>query len=260
MIKLFNSLTNKKEELRPLHSSKVSIYSCGPTVYDRVHLGNLRAFLLPDLLQRTIRNLEKLDVEWVMNITDIDDKMIARLAEEFPAEAKPVALEKLADKYEGLFLDDIASIGILRDDISHLPRATDYIEQIQEMIRDLVKKDLAYKSEGSVYFSIEKYRSSGKKYGRLVNLDFESQARVTDDQDQKEGVADFALWKAHKVGDPFWNFELDKENLPGRPGWHIECSAMSQTLLGKNFDIHTDRKSTRLNSSHSQQSRMPSSA
>jgi len=239
MLKLFNSLTKQKEEFKPINPSRVGLYSCGPTVYDEVHLGNLRAFLLPDLIQRVLRNIEKLDVEWVMNITDIDDKMIARSKEEFPQDDEATALGKLADKYTDIFLEDIESIGILRDDIAHLPRATDYIEQMKSLITNLLKDGLAYESEGSIYFSIDKYQKSGQKYGRLVDLDFESKARVTDDQDQKEGVADFALWKAQKPGEPYWDFEVQGKNLPGRPGWHIECSAMSTDFLGRPFDIHT---------------------
>lgn len=239
MLKLFNSLTKQKEEFKPINPSRVGLYSCGPTVYDEVHLGNLRAFLLPDLIQRVLRNIEKLDVEWVMNITDIDDKMIARSKEEFPQDDEATALGKLADKYTDIFLEDIESIGILRDDIAHLPRATDYIEQMKSLITKLLKDGLAYESEGSIYFSIDKYQKSGQKYGRLVDLDFESKARVTDDQDQKEGVADFALWKAQKPGEPYWDFEVQGKNLPGRPGWHIECSAMSTDFLGRPFDIHT---------------------
>jgi len=239
MLRLFNSLTKQKEEFKPISPSRVGLYSCGPTVYDEVHLGNLRAFLLPDLIQRVLRNIEKLDVEWVMNITDIDDKMIARSKEEFPQDDEATALGKLADKYTDIFLEDIESIGILRDDISHLPRATDYVEQMKSLITKLLKDGLAYESEGSIYFSIDKYQKSGQKYGRLVDLDFESKARVTDDQDQKEGVADFALWKAQKPDEPYWDFEVEGKNLPGRPGWHIECSAMSTEFLGSPFDIHT---------------------
>jgi cysteinyl-tRNA synthetase len=239
MISLYNSLTQKKEQLVPINPGRVSLYSCGPTVYDEVHLGNLRSFLLPDLIQRTLRHLEKIDVEWVMNITDVDDKMIVRSKEEFPGDDEPTALGKLADKYTDIFLDDIEAIGIERDDVAHLPRATDYMQQIKELIQKLISDGIAYESEGSIYFSVEKYQAKGKKYGRLVDLDFSAKPRITDDQDQKEGVADFALWKARKPGEPFWTIDIDGHELEGRPGWHIECSAMSTALLGGNFDIHT---------------------
>lgn len=239
MLKLYNSLTNKKEEFRPINPGRVGIYSCGPTVYDRVHIGNLRAFLFPDLLQRVIRFIEKLDVEWVMNITDIDDKMIARSRELYPDATPVVALEELADKYEEMFLQDLSKVGVKRDDIAHLPRATDYIKQMQAIILGLMKDDIAYIQNGSIYFSLDKYKMSGKEYGKLVDLDFDAQTRITDDQDQKEGIADFALWKAAKANEPYWDFEIGGRNYPGRPGWHIECSAMSTEFLGKPFDIHT---------------------
>lgn len=239
MLKLYNSLTNKKEDFKPIQKNQVSIYSCGPTVYDHVHIGNLRAFLLPDLLQRVLRYLEKYNVAWVMNITDIDDKMIARAHSRFPKEDPMDGLNKLADEYTDVFLNDIESVGILRGDITKLPRATDHIGGMQKLIQKLIEDDLAYISDGSVYFSIEKYKASGKDYGRLVDLDFSTKARVTDDQDQKEGVADFVLWKAHKAGEPGWQFEIDGKNYPGRPGWHIECSVMSTQFLGQPFDVHT---------------------
>lgn len=239
MIKFYNSLTKQKEEFKPIHAGRIGMYSCGPTVYDRVHIGNLRAFLLPDLIQRVFRYLENTDVEWVMNITDIDDKMIKR-SQEIYKEATPVeALEELADKYEEIFLSDLAKIGVSRDDISHLPRATDYISQMQAIVVELLDDDIAYIENGSIYFSLDRYRKSGKQYGRLVDLNFEARARVTDDQDQKEGVADFVLWKAKKTSEPYWDFDIKGSNYPGRPGWHIECSAMSTELLGKPFDIHT---------------------
>lgn len=239
MLKLYNSLTNKKEDFKPIRSDQVTIYSCGPTVYDHAHIGNFRAFLLPDLLQRVLRYMESYDVSWVMNITDIDDKMIKRAKEAYPNEQPMQALGKLADKYTDIFIDDIEKIGIKRGDISRLPRATDHIGGMQDIIRGLVKDGVAYISEGSVYFSVEKYQKSGKDYGRLVDLDFTAKARVTDDQDQKEGVADFALWKAKKEGEPYWDFDIDGKDYPGRPGWHIECSAMSTHFLGQPFDIHT---------------------
>lgn len=239
MLKLYNSLTKQKEDFKPIRSDQVTIYSCGPTVYDHAHIGNFRAFLLPDLLQRVLRYMESYDVSWVMNITDIDDKMIKRAKEAYPDEQPMQALGKLADKYTDIFIDDIEKIGIKRGDISRLPRATDHIGGMQDIIRGLVKDGVAYISEGSVYFSVEKYQKSGKDYGRLVDLDFTAKARVTDDQDQKEGVADFALWKAKKEGEPYWDFDIDGKDYPGRPGWHIECSAMSTHFLGQPFDIHT---------------------
>lgn len=239
MLKLYNSLTNTKVELKPINANRVTIYSCGPTVYDHVHVGNLRAFLLPDLLQRVIRHVEQHDVEWVMNITDIDDKMIAKSKQIYPDDEPMTALGRLADKYTDLFTEDIEKVGVKRGDISHLPRATDFIDSMQKIILDLIEQGIAYISSGSVYFSIKNYQATGKTYGRLVNLDFTAKPRVTDDQDQKIGVADFVLWKASKPGEPQWDFKIGTSLYPGRPGWHIECSAMSGELLANNFDIHT---------------------
>lgn len=239
MLRLYNSLTRSKEDFTPIKAGIATIYSCGPTVYDHVHIGNLRSFIVDDLLQRTLRHIENLDVTWVMNITDIDDKMIGQIPKTSDEPDSMVALGKLADKYTDIFIDDIEKVGINRGDINKLPRATDNIDVMQELIKHLLQEGIAYVSQGSIYFSIEKYTQSGKKYGQLVNLDFDSQARVTDDQDQKEGVGDFALWKAQKVGEPAWDFAWQGINYPGRPGWHIECSAMSTKYLGQPFDIHT---------------------
>jgi cysteinyl-tRNA synthetase len=239
MLKIFNSLTNNKEEFKPVRPSRVGIYSCGPTVYDRIHIGNLRAFLLPDLLQRVIRHVELMDVEWVMNITDIDDKMIKRSQEAYKDLNPVAALEELADKYEEVFLKDLEKVGIKRDDIDHLPRATDFVVQMQEIIKHLLKLEIAYIENESVYFSVDRYKATGKKYGRLVDLNFDSKTRLGDNQDSKENSADFVLWKAKKTNEPYWDFEIGGQNYPGRPGWNIECSAMSTEFLGKPFDIHT---------------------
>lgn len=235
---LYNSLTKKKQAFEPLKSGEVSMYSCGPTVYDHVHIGNLRAFITADLLQRVLRTVGEYDVHWVMNITDIDDKMIARAAEEYPGEDPATAVKKLADTYEAKFLKDLSAVGIQTSDLAERPHATDYIQQMQVIIRDLLKKKIAYISDGSVYFSLAEYEKSGHDYGRLVQVDYDPQTRI-DDQEQKQGAGDFALWKAYKPGEPAWDFDVEGENLRGRPGWHIECSAMSTDILGREFDIHT---------------------
>ena len=237
-MKLFNSLTNKKEDFTPIQVGSVSIYSCGPTVYDKIHIGNLRAFITADLLQRSLRVAEKLSVRWVMNITDIDDKIIARLERDYPGVEPEAARAKLTAQYQEVFLQDISRVGIKQSDVQ-IVSAVDSMVAMQQMIENLYRQGIAYISEGSVYFSVERYRATGQVYGQLVNLDYEAEARVTDDQDQKEGVADFALWKAQKPGEPAWQFVLDGNELPGRPGWHIECSAMSVGALGQPFDIHT---------------------
>lgn len=239
MLKVYNSLTKQKQDFVPIKAGSVSIYSCGPTVYDHAHIGNLRAYLFADLLQRTLRSIEDYDVRWVMNITDIDDKMIERSKRDYPGEEPMLSLGKLADKYTDLFIEDLESVGVERADIAKLPRATDHIGQMQDIIRQLVADGIAYESDGSVYFSLSKYQSSGRDYGVLSDVHFDGQSRVIDDQDQKEGVGDFALWKAAKPEEPSWEFELDGSKLSGRPGWHIECSAMSTEYLGRPFDIHT---------------------
>ena len=215
------------------------MYSCGPTVYDHVHLGNLRSFIVADLLQRVLTNTERYKVNWVMNITDIDDRMISRIQKDYQEKDPMQSLGELADKYTDIFVEDIETVGIKRSDISKLPRATDHITQMQELIKKILLSKIAYISDGSIYFSLDQYQKSGQKYGQLVNVDFDSQARVTDDQDQKEGAADFVLWKAKKDQEPSWDFEWLGQNYPGRPGWHIECSAMSTDYLGQPFDIHT---------------------
>lgn len=215
------------------------MYSCGPTVYDHVHIGNLRSFIVDDLLQRVLRNVESYKVNWVMNITDIDDKMIEKIRKDYSGVEPMQALGKLADKYTDMFISDIETVGINRADIKKLPRATDHIEKMQELIKKLLLEKNAYVSEGSIYFSLENYQESGHKYGQLVNVDYSAKTRVTDDQDQKEGASDFVLWKAKKDDEPHWDFEWLGKQYPGRPGWHIECSAMSTEYLGQPFDIHT---------------------
>ncbi len=239
MLRLYNALTKSKKLFKPIKAKHVTMYSCGPTVYDHAHIGNLRAYIFADTLQRVLRVIEGYTVDWVMNITDVDDKMIARIQRDYPKEDPNMALGILADKYTDIFVDDIEKVGIHRADIAKLPRATDHIKGMQALITKLLREKIAYESDGSFYFSLDAYKKSGKKYGVLVDLDYQAKARVTDDQDQKEGVADFVLWKAEKKGEPFWDFDYLGKNYPGRPGWHIECSVMSTQYLGQVFDIHT---------------------
>lgn len=239
MLQVYNSLTKQKEVFKPIEPGRVTMYSCGPTVYDHAHIGNLRAYLFADLLQRTLRNIEDYKVRWVMNITDVDDKMIERSHVDYATDEPMQALGKLADKYTDIFIDDLEQVGVHRPDIAKLPRATDHIAEMQDIIRGLMQEGIAYESNGSIYFSLSKYQAAGKNYAVLSDVHFEGNSRVIDDQDQKEGVGDFALWKAVKAGEPEWQFELNGVQLPGRPGWHIECSAMSTEYLGRPFDIHT---------------------
>lgn len=237
-ITIYNSLTHKKEQFVPLDEEMVTMYSCGPTVYDRVHVGNLRAFIMADTLQRIIRHVGGYDLRWVMNITDIDDKMIARSQEKYPGEEPAEGLKKLAQEYESKFLQDLEKVGVEVDDVMTFPHATDYIKKMQALITDLYEQEIAYVADGSVYFSLEAYAKKGGNYGQLAHIAELAKTRI-DDQDQKQGAGDFALWKAYKPGEPSWDFELNGEKYPGRPGWHIECSAMSTDLLGPEFDIHT---------------------
>lgn len=237
-ITLYNSLTHKKELFVPLDEEMVTMYSCGPTVYDTVHIGNLRAFIMADTLQRVLRLVGGYELRWVMNITDIDDKMITRAQEKYASDSPEAGLAKLAQEYETKFLQDLSAVGVDLDEISAFPHATDYIEKMQKLIQKLYDQELAYVADGSIYFSLDAYTKQGGTYGVLAHIAEVAQARI-DDQDQKQGAGDFALWKAQKSGEPHWDFELNGENYPGRPGWHIECSAMSTDLLGKEFDIHT---------------------
>jgi cysteinyl-tRNA synthetase len=237
-IQLYNSLSKRKEIFDSLKVGEVSIYSCGPTVYDSVHIGNLRSFIMADTLQRMMRQVGGYKLRWVMNITDIDDKMIARAKEKYPDLDPKSALRKLADEYSEKFLADLNKVNVELDEVSAWPHATDYIEKMQTLIAKLFKSGVAYEAEGSIYFALDEYRKSGHKYGQLAQVTYATQSRI-DDQDQKQGAGDFALWKAEKAGEPSWDFELDGKNYPGRPGWHIECSVMSTDLLGDEFDIHT---------------------
>ncbi|MDO8480257.1 MAG: cysteine--tRNA ligase, partial [Nanoarchaeota archaeon] len=199
-----------------------------PTVYNYAHLGNLRAFIFVDLLKRYL-NYKKFKVKHVMNITDVDDKTIR----DSKKEGKP--LKEFTKFYEKEFLEDLKTLNIQPADI--LPRATEHIEEMVRLIQDLIKKGFAYEKGGSIYFSIAKF----KEYGTLANLGKQelltnAEGRLEDEY-EKENARDFVLWKAYQKedGDVFWDTELGK----GRPGWHIECSAMSMKYLGTHFDIHT---------------------
>ncbi|MFP4370169.1 MAG: cysteine--tRNA ligase [Candidatus Kapaibacterium sp.] len=250
-IKLHNSLTKNIEEFKPIDGSHVRIYSCGPTVYNFAHIGNMRAFLFADLLQRVLKTVGKYSLSWVMNITNIDDKTIRDSAKGSPAWKESLMgpqtddpmenLNKLTAYYEKAFIEDIEKLGIMRKDFTALPRATDYIEEMQLLIKKIVDRGYGYVSGGSVYFNVAKWRES-EVYGKLKKIDFDnfrSGVRIDADQYEREQVSDFVLWKARKEGEPYWEFEINGESCPGRPGWHIECSSMEYKLLGLPFDIHT---------------------
>jgi cysteinyl-tRNA synthetase len=238
-MKLYNTLNRQTEDFTPHNDKNVTIYSCGPTVYDHIHIGNLSAFIAADTLRRTLVATDY-KVKHVMNFTDVDDKTIQRSAERYPDMAAEEALATLTEEYAQIFLDDMQRIG---NDVSALQfvKATENIENMRQMIIELHRTGFAYVTDDGVYFSIEKYRAAGKKYGQLLELSESntSEARIDNDEYDKESVHDFALWKTRKGEEPAWEFELDGHNLLGRPGWHIECSVMSAGNLGQPFDIHT---------------------
>lgn len=250
LIKLFNSLTNSIEDFAPIEKDTVRMYSCGPTVYNYAHIGNLRAFLFADLLQRTLRVVGNYKMKWVMNITDIDDKTIrdsqigskAWLEEMGMQVDDPlINLKNLTKFYEKEFLSDISKLGIDLQHFYEMPHATDYISQMQDLITRIYNNGFAYISDGSVYFNVSKW-SQVDKYGKLKKIDwdnFKKGSRIDADTYERDDASDFVLWKQRKENEPFWDFNLDGVNLPGRPGWHLECSTMEYSILSLPFDIHT---------------------
>ncbi len=225
MLKIFNSLTRKIEEFTPINSQSVGMYVCGPTVYDYMHIGNLRTFTTSDILRRVLE-LDNYQVKFVENITDIDDKIIKR------AKEQGVTTEELAKKYEKAFLEDIYRLNILPANVN--PRATEHVGKMIKYIEELLKKGLAYEKDGSVYFDISKFPD----YGKLSQIDkreLKTGTRILSDEYSKDDVQDFALWKSVGPEDVGWDSPWGR----GRPGWHIECSVMSQEYLGDSFDIHT---------------------
>jgi cysteinyl-tRNA synthetase len=226
-IKFYNTLTKRKEEFHPITESEVKLYTCGPTVYDTSHIGNFRTFLFEDLLKRFLL-LKGYKVTHVMNLTDVDDKTILR------SNSDNISIYELTEKYIELFFKDIQTLKIIPAD--HYPKATEHITEMIEMVERLIENGYAYKSnDNSVYFKIKKF----DEYGKLTNLCFtenKKTQRIAFDDYSKDNPQDFVLWKAWKMddGEVFWNSPWGK----GRPGWHIECSAMSTKYLGNNFDIH----------------------
>ncbi len=229
MLKLYNTLGRKKQEFKPIKAKEVHMYSCGPTVYNYVHLGNLRAYVFVDILRRYLK-YKGFKLKHVMNITDVDDKTIGGSQE------KKKTLKDFTEFYTKAFLDDLKTLGIEKPET--MPNATDEIDGMVKLVKILLDKGIAYKAEDGIYFSISKF----KDYGKLAKLDLEqlkagASGRVNADEYDKEDAHDFVLWKFWdaKDGDVFWETELGK----GRPGWHIECSVMSSKYLGQPFDIHT---------------------
>lgn len=224
---IYNSQTRKKEEFVPLQPGKATIYCCGPTVYNYFHVGNARPFIVFDVLRRYLAH-RGYDVTFVQNFTDIDDKMIRRANEE------GITVKELGDRFIQEYFKDASALGI-RPATIH-PRATEHIGDIIRLVKTLQDKGYAYEVNGDVYFDTKKDAGYGKLSGQNLD-DLEAGARI-DVDDGKHNPADFALWKAQKPGEPAWDSPWGK----GRPGWHIECSAMSMKYLGETFDIHCGGK------------------
>jgi len=224
-IRLHNTLSNRLEPLSPLHPGEVRIYTCGPTVYAFAHIGNFRTFVFQDILRRFLR-YRGYRVLQVMNVTDVDDRIIKN------ATAAGIGIRDYTEKYIQAFLEDTDALHIELPE--ELVRATDHIEDMVTLIERLQKKSLTYTSDGSIYFRISQFPA----YGKLSKIDvagMQAGARVDVDQYEKDDARDFALWKAPKPGEHFWDTRIG----PGRPGWHIECSAMAMKYLGDTLDIHT---------------------
>src|SRR5271168_4222122 len=223
-LRLYNTMSSQLEEFHSLRDKEVRMYACGPTVYDYGHIGNFRTFIAVDLLQRFLRQ-SGYEVRYVMNITDLDDKIIRNAARE------GVSVQQYTAKYEKAFLEDAAMIGIERPT---LVRATEHIPEMAEFVAKLVERGIAYRTDdGSYYFRIAKF----PRYGKLSKKDFSGMldgARVDVDEYDKDSARDFALWKAPKPGEASWDTSIGS----GRPGWHLECSVMSMEELGESFDLH----------------------
>jgi cysteinyl-tRNA synthetase len=224
-IRVHNTYSGKVEPFVPLRAGEVKMYTCGPTVYDFAHIGNFRTFIFQDVLRRFLR-LRGFKMNHVMNLTDVDDRIIANSA------AAGVSIREYTEKYIQAFFADCKTLSV--ESPEHWIRATDNIESMVELIERLQKNTYTYSSEGSIYYRISKF----KDYGKLSKIDLSGMqvnARVDNDRYEKESARDFALWKAPKPGEHFWEAAIGA----GRPGWHIECSAMAMKYLGETLDIHT---------------------
>ena len=224
-IRFHNTMTGKTEPFVPLRPGEVSAYTCGPTVYDFAHVGNFRTYVFQDVLRRYLKS-KGFRVNQVMNLTDVDDRIIQKAA------AAGVSIREYTDKYIQAFLDDRRALNL--EVPEHLARATDHIDEMVKLIQRLTEKGFTYTSEGSTYFRISKFPG----YGKLSKIDvagMQAGAREDTDKYDKDNARDFALWKAPKPGEHFWETPIG----PGRPGWHIECSAMAMKFLGETLDIHS---------------------
>ena len=222
-LRVYNTLSGKKEEFQPLVPGKVGMYVCGVTVYDYCHIGHARANIVFDIVYRYLK-YSNYDVTYVRNYTDVDDKIINR------ANERGITSKQLAEEFIRAFDEDMAALGLRKP--THEPKATEYIERIIILTEQLIEKGMAYESGGDVYYSVEKFPAYLKLSKRNME-EMQAGARIAPGE-QKRNPMDFALWKAAKPGEPSWESPWG----PGRPGWHIECSAMSSSLLGDTFDIH----------------------
>ena len=222
-MKLYNTLTRKKDEFKPITPKKVKMYVCGPTVYNYFHIGNGRTFIVFDTIRRYFQ-YRGYEVEFIQNFTDIDDKMINKAKDE------ETTVKEIGDKYIKEYYKDADALNIKRATVN--PRATEYIQDIINFVERLIEKDFAYEIDGDVYFSTKKFDSYGKLSGQNLQ-DLQAGARVNVDERKKDPM-DFAIWKTQKPGEPAWKSPWGM----GRPGWHIECSCMVKKLLGDTIDIH----------------------
>ncbi len=223
MLKIYNTLTRKKEEFKPLNPPGVKMYVCGPTVYDYFHIGNARSFIMSDMVRRYLE-YKGYNVKFVMNITDVDDKIIKKSVEE------GIDPQKFAEKFADAFFEDINKLKIKEADV--YPKATAHMDEIIVMISNLEEKGVAYNINGNVFYDVSKFSGYGKLSGKKTD-ELEIGARIEINEEKKNPL-DFSLWKKAKEGEPYWDSPWGK----GRPGWHIECSAMSCKHLGETFDIH----------------------
>jgi len=227
-LKLYNTLKRKKEIFRPIKKGFVKIYVCGPTIYNYVHIGNLRAYTFSDILRRFLK-ASGYKIKEVMNLTDVDDKTIRE------SQKQGKKLKEFTDKYKKAFLKNMKDLNIQKPEV--MPCATEHIKEMVNLVKKLLDKGIAYKAKDGIYFSIKKFKDYGKLSGiKTKNLKAGASKRVLKDEYDKENINDFVLWKFYdkEDGDVFWETEIGK----GRPGWHIECSAMSMKYLGESFDIH----------------------
>ncbi len=220
---IYNTLTKKKEEFKPINPPNVTMYMCGPTIYDFFHIGNGRTFVMADIIRRYLE-YKNYDVKYVMNLTDVDDKLITKANEENSS------LEKVGEKFAGAFFEDIQKLGILKANV--YPKATEHMTDIIDMIKSLEEKEYAYNVDGNVFFDVNKFDGYGKLSGKVIEDLVVGDRTVVNDQ--KRNPVDFTLWKKAKPEEPSWESPWGK----GRPGWHIECSAMSSKHLGNTIDIH----------------------